>query len=282
MKTVLLGCVAVFLVACGASTSGAKCGEGTKEVNSKCVVDGAGGGTGDGGTDGVNGGVEENGAGGSSDAGGAPAGGGGDIEGGAGGEPVDIGPTGEPLKWGDGGYISASENQEGIRGWWWFIDDCADTGDLPCLERDESLTGPDGKSGWSTTGDTVCVKGTIETISDFTKQWGGVFGFSFALPDGTMVPYDASDYRGFAFDVTGTSPEKTQVMIEAQSSVYYKREIAIPTQNAVVTFEGSEAPKQEPGDPVPLDPTQLVSISFVILPITGPLDFCVGNIRVLE
>jgi hypothetical protein len=252
-------------------------------MGSQCVPNESGGAA-DGGDEGTG-----EASGGMTSTGGASGGAGPQAAGGAGNEGGAVGIPGPALTWEANGWIDGTQNPEGIQGWWWFVDDCNDAGELPCLERDAELSGPDGADGWSTTADTICVRGTVEPVTDFSKQWGGVFGFNLsATLGGDLGPYDASAYKGFAVDITGDAPAVVDILLEViDMGARYRRGFEIPIQDATVAFSGAEAPIQDGpvADRVPIDTSQLAALSFVILPNgdePNPFDFCVGNIRVLE
>jgi hypothetical protein len=262
------------LVGCGGNTveQVTVCEEGRVLEDGKCVAD-------HGGSD--SGGADGSGGDGASVGGEFSVGGSGSAEGGAGGAEDTTPPELEnatPLPWRDN-WLEADDNPFGIEGWVWMDTDCSSVTDeeLECADVDESLLGP-GAYGWSVTPDQICIKGVIEPIVDWSQQWGADLGFNFT-PNGE--PFDASELKGFAFDLSGTAPEEIGVVLSSPADDGDRRkQFPVSTQDGFILFD-----EALDGGTDPFDSSELLGLAFVAIGKAGeptPYDFCLSNLRVLE
>ncbi len=254
---------------CGSNESGAQCGAGTARMGDECVASAGTAGTAGGGASGAGG----------SDGG----------SGGLGGVAGDSSLGGTVIAWSTTGWIDGASNPFGIQGWVWAADDCATAtaADLPCVERDASLVGPDNKPGWSVTESEVCAKGTLESVTDWSKQWG--FDIGINLNDsatGQTMPFDASAFRGFAADISGTVEGEFRFNVVVDGvSAEYSTNVTVPTQDATALFEGPGAIQQTSATKTPFDPTRVKFVTFFVVPQMGATkayDFCISNFRALD
>lgn len=200
---------------------------------------------------------------------------------------------GVALTWDTGGFVAPDQNPFGIQGPFYFYSDCDPPSGLACTAPDASLTGPDGKPGWSVSQAGACIKGTAVKVENsmFSKQWGAGLALDLNSQGGDLgMPavkgsFDASTagIRGFSVDISGNGPAGIRINLTlpgvADSSFV---DAKIP---GTTTFDISSAKQGSwVTSKTPLDPTRLEAMQFQVFTNAAsatPYDFCVNAIRVI-
>jgi hypothetical protein len=207
------------------------------------------------------------------------------------------------ITWDDAGFITASDNDFGIRGSWFFETDCAEAmpRGLPCTTPDVTLEGPDGRPGWSVSSEKVCVKGIapqviqdpMTTMLAYEAQWGARIGFELnGTGSAVRQPYNANaqGILGFTFDIvaqtTPAQPADVRVnfVTTGTTSDPHFQAVTLSSTNQTLlfsdAFQGAWVLT-----PVDLDTTELTAITFQIstnVVAARPFDFCISNVRVVQ
>lgn len=200
---------------------------------------------------------------------------------------------GVALTWDAGGFVAPDQNPFGIQGPFYFYSDCDPPSGLACSAPDASLTGPDGKPGWSVSGAAACIKGTAVKVesSMFSKQWGAGLALDLNSQGGELgMPavkgsFDLSkaSIRGFSVDISGSAPAGIRINLTlpgVTDSNFVDAKVPGTT-----TFDISSA-KQGTWvtSKTPLDPTRVEAVQFQVFTNATsptPYDFCVNAIRVI-
>lgn len=199
--------------------------------------------------------------------------------------------TGEALVWGADGFVAPDANPFAIQGPFYSYSDCEPPSGLPCTEPDPSLTGADGKPGWSASATQVCLKGTAVKVdgSMFSAQWGAGLALDLNSEGGepgapaAKGTFDLvrAGISGFSVDLSGTAPARIRInltMPGVEDSSFV--DAIVP---GTTTFAATDA-KQGSWvmSKTPLDPTKVEALQFQVFTNATsptPFDFCVSAIR---
>jgi hypothetical protein len=270
----------------GGASNGGRGGSGAVDPGGGSFTGGASsggsiaiGGTGPGGTGGTGGSIAIGGTG-AVGTGGVGTGGCGGV-----GGPVSI----APLSFGNDGIIHPGSNPFGISGGWYSFDDCADAtaAGLPCTQREPSLLGPDGLTGWTTQSDRACASGTaarVELGPDGAPAYGLQWGFGLGVSLNQGAPWNApnSCVTGFVIELLGTAPATLRINIVTPRTIGVSHFVEVPLGgNVIVDFA---TVRQGPWvtNPTPLDPTQITDLQFHVYTneqARVPYHFCAGDIH---
>lgn len=226
-------------------------------------------------------------AGGSSGAGGSPA------QSGAAGASGTPAATGTALTWDAGGFVAPDTNPFKIQGPFYFYSDCEPASGLPCTAPDASLTGADGKPGWSVAANKVCIKGTAVKVENsmFAAQWGAGLALDLNSAGGdpgapaTKGTFDltAAGVRGFSVDISGTAPGRIRINLTMPGlgdSNFVDADVPGTTTFDITSAkQGSWVMNKTPLDPTKVEALQLQVFTTAASPT--PFDFCVDAIRVI-
>jgi hypothetical protein len=226
----------------------------------------------------------------SAGAGSAAGSAGGGLGGGAGNAGTQ---PGTALAWSAEGFVARDSNPFFIEGPFYSYSDCEPPSGLPCTTPDPSLTGADGKPGWSVDATRACLKGTAVQVQNsmFAAQWGAGLALDLASPGGvpgapaTKGTFDlaSAKIRGFSVDITGTAPARIRInltMPGVADSSYV--DAVVPGTTTFAIADAKQGTWVEAKNP--LDPTRLEALQFQVFTTAGgatPYDFCVSAIRVL-
>lgn len=213
---------------------------------------------------------------------------------GSGGASSGAAAVGTALTWDVGGFVAPDANPFKIQGPFYFYSDCEPASGLPCTMADASLTGADGKPGWSVAADKVCIKGTAVKVESnmFAAQWGAGLALDLNSAGGdpgapaTKGTFDlmSAGVRGFSVDISGTAPGRIRINLTmpglGDSSFV---DAVVP---GTTTFDVSSAKQGSwVTTKTPLDPTKVEAIQFQVFTTAAtptPFDFCVNAIRVIR
>jgi hypothetical protein len=210
--------------------------------------------------------------------------------GGAGGGPAQ---EGTPLLWDAQGFVAADRNAFGIQGPFYFYSDCEPASGLPCTAPDPTLTGADGKPGWSVDATRACLKGTAVQVTGgmFAAQWGAGLALDLNSKGGEpgvpaekgTLDLEHAQILGFSVDISGTAPARVRVNLTmpgvADSSFV---EASVPGTTSVAIAKAKQGSWVT--SKTPLDPTKIEAIQFQVFTNAAsptPFDFCVNAIRVV-
>lgn len=232
-----------------------------------------------------------------------PAGSGGTTSGGGGatsdsGAPSTSGAgaasTGTALTWDAGGFVAPDANPFLIQGPFYSYSDCDPPSGLPCTMPDASLTGTDGKPGWSVSAAGVCAKGTAVKVENsmFSAQWGmglaldlnSKGGEAGAPAEKATFDLSAAKIRGFSVDIAGTAPSRIRInltMPGVADSSFVDAQIPGTTTFALTDAKQGTWVTQK----TPLDPTRVEALQFQVFTTAAsatPYDFCITGIRALS
>jgi len=225
--------------------------------------------------------------------GGSSSAGGSTSQSGASGASGSSTPSGTALTWDAGGFVAPDANPFKIQGPFYFYSDCEPASGLPCTTPDASLTGADGKPGWSVTPNAVCIKGTAVKVENsmFAAQWGAGLALDLNSAGGdpgapaTKGTFDlsAAGVRGFSVDISGTAPARIRINLTmpglADSNFVDALVPGTTTFDVSALKQGSWVTNK-----TPLDPTKVEALQFQVFTTAGaptPFDFCVNAIRVI-
>lgn len=213
---------------------------------------------------------------------------------GGGGSSAGSTAMGTPLSWDATGFVAPDTNPFAIQGPFYFYSDCDPPSGLPCTMPDATLTGADGKPGWSVDSSHVCIKGTAVKVTDnmFSAQWGAGLALDLNSKGGepgtpaVKGTFDLKNagIRGFSLDISGSAPARVRInltMPGVPDSSFVEAKVPGTT-----SFELAEA-KQGSWvvDKHPLDLTQVEALQFQVYTSAGtptPFDFCVDAIRIIS
>lgn len=198
---------------------------------------------------------------------------------------------GSALSWDADGFVAAEGNPFSIRGPFYAYSDCEPPSGLPCTAWDASLTGADGKPGWSVERDKVCLKGTAVKVDNamFSAQWGAGLALDLNSEGGEpgapapKQPFDlsAAGIRGFSIDLTGTAPARIRInltMPGLADSSFVDAQLPGTTSFELSDIEqGSWVKERTPFDSTRAEALQLQVFTNAAAPT--PFDFCVTAIR---
>lgn len=218
----------------------------------------------------------------------------GSAPGGSSGAGGSAAQTATPLFWSADGFIAKDSNPFGIQGPFYSYSDCDPPSGLPCTTPDPSLTGADGKPGWSVSASGACLKGTAVKVQDmmFAAQWGAGLALDLNSEGGepgapaVKRSFDLSGaaIRGFSVDISGSAPARIRINLTMRGvadSSFVDALVPSTTTFAVADAkQGSWVMSK-----TPLDPSQVEAIQFQVFTSGGsptPFDFCVNAIRVLS
>lgn len=230
-----------------------------------------------------------------------PEGSGGTTSGGGGatsnaGAPSTSGAAtmGTPLTWDTGGFVSPEANPFAIQGPFYSYSDCDPPSGLPCTMPDASLTGADGKPGWSVGAAGVCAKGTAVKVENamFSAQWGmglaldlnSKGGEAGAPAEKGTFDLTAAKIRGFAVDIAGTAPSRIRInltMPGVADSSFVDAQIPGTTTFALADAKQGAWVTEK----TPLDPTHVEALQFQVFTTAAtatPYDFCITGIRAIS
>jgi len=229
-----------------------------------------------------------------STAGAGGSGGGATSTAGTGGSGGAVAAPGTPLSWGADGFVAGDTNPYVIEGPFYSYSDCDPPSGLPCSMPDASLTGADGKPGWSVDAGKVCFKGTAVKVEGgmFAAQWGAGLALDLNSKGGepgapaVKGTFDLvqAGIKGFSVDITGTAPARIRInltMPGVPDSSFVDAKVPGTT-----TFDVADA-KQGTwvASKTPLDPTKVEALQFQVFTTAAsptPYDFCVTAIRVVS
>jgi hypothetical protein len=228
---------------------------------------------------------------GASGAAGGPQQGGSAGAGGASGGSTQVG---TPLVWNADGFVATESNPFAIQGPFYSYSDCDPPSGLPCTTPDSSLTGADGKPGWSVDATAVCIKGTAVKVEgmSFAAQWGAGLALDLNSKGGEpgkpaekgTFDLEKSGIRGFSVDISGTAPARIRInltMPGVEDSSFVDAMVPGST-----SFQIDDAKQGNwVTNKVPLDPSKVEALQFQVFTNAAsptPYDFCVKAIRVLS
>jgi hypothetical protein len=200
---------------------------------------------------------------------------------------------GTALTWDAGGFVAADTNPFEIRGPFYFYSDCEPASGLPCTTLDATLTGADGKPGWSVAANQVCIKGTAVKVENsmFAAQWGAGLALDLNSAGGdpgapaTKGTFDlmAAGVRGFSVDISGTAPGRIRINLTmpglGDSNFVDAVVPGTTTFDVASAKQGSWVMNKTPLDPTKVEALQLQV--FTTAASATPFDFCVDAIRVI-
>jgi hypothetical protein len=198
------------------------------------------------------------------------------------------------LVWDAEGFVATDSNPFAIQGPFYSYSDCEPPSGLPCTTPDPSLTGADGKPGWSVGTTAVCIKGTAVKVEGmkFAAQWGAGLALDLNSKGGEpgtpaekgTFDLESAGLRGFSVDISGTAPGRVRInltMPGVEDSSFV--DAVVPGSTS---FDIDDA-KQGSWvmNKVPLDPSKVESMQFQVFTNAAsptPYDFCVRAIRALS
>jgi hypothetical protein len=227
---------------------------------------------------------------------GAAGGGAGHSQGGAAGVGVAGGATqvSTALVWDADGFVATDSTPFGIEGPFYSYSDCDPPSGLPCSTPDASLTGADGKPGWSVDVAGVCMKGTAVKVEGmkFAEQWGAGLALDLNSKGGEpgtpaekgTFDLQAAGIRGFSVEISGTAPARIRInltMPGVEDSSFV--DAVVPGST---TFDIDDARQGSwVTSKAPLDPRKIEAMQFQVFTNAAaatPYDFCVKAIRALS
>jgi hypothetical protein len=201
--------------------------------------------------------------------------------------------AGEALVWDAEGFVASDANPFAIQGPFYSYSDCDPPSGLPCTAPDPSLTGADGKPGWSANATQICLKGTAVKVegSMFAAQWGA--GLALDLNSAGGEPgapaakgtFDSvrAGISGFSVDLSGSSPARVRINLTmpgvADSSFVDATVPGTTTFSVADAKQGSWVMSK-----TALDPTKIEALQFQVFTNASsptPFDFCVNAIRAI-
>ncbi|MDF3070511.1 MAG: hypothetical protein K0R38_6112 [Polyangiaceae bacterium] len=202
-------------------------------------------------------------------------------------------PPGTALSWTAEGFVAKDSNPFQIEGPFYAYSDCEPPSGLPCTAPDTTITGADGKPGWSVDGTRACIKGTAVQVKEmmFAAQWGAGLALDLASPGGepgapamkNAFDLTKAKIRGFSVDIAGNAPARIRInltMNGVADSSFVDALVPGTTTFAVTDVkQGSWVATK-----TPLDPTRVEALQFQVFTGAGsstPYDFCVTAIRVI-
>lgn len=216
------------------------------------------------------------------------------ISGGGGAASGGATPVGTPLSWTADGFVAHDQNPFAIEGPFYFYSDCDPPSGLPCTMPDPSLTGADGKAGWSVDAEKVCIKGTAVKVQDmmFGAQWGAGLALDLNSKGGTpgtpavkgTLDLKQALISGFSVDISGTGPAHIRInltMPGVPDSNFVDAKVPGTTTFALGALKQGSWVTQK----TPLDATKVEALQFQVFTTAAsptPYDFCVDAIRVIE
>jgi len=213
---------------------------------------------------------------------------------GSGGANPGATPPGTPLAWSADGFVASATNPYAIEGPFYAYSDCDPPSGLPCTAPDVTLTGADGKPGWSVNPSKVCMKGTAVKVEGgmFSLQWGAGLALDLNSKGGepgqpavkATFNLEQAKIKGFSVDIEGTAPAQIRINLTmpgvADSNFVNAQVPGTKTFNVADAKQGNWVKSL-----TPLDPTHVEAMQFQVFTTAGaptPYDFCVSAIRVLS
>jgi hypothetical protein len=201
---------------------------------------------------------------------------------------------GTALVWDADGFVAPDTNPYAIQGPFYFYSDCDPPSGLACTMTDSSLTGADGKAGWSVDASKVCAKGTAVQVESamFAAQWGAGIALDLNSKGGepgtpaVKGTFDlaAAKITGFSLDISGAAPGRIRINLTmpgvADSSFVEAKVPGTTTFNVADLKQGSWVTEKVPLDPTKVEALQLQVFTNAATPT--PYDFCVNAIRVIS
>lgn len=199
-----------------------------------------------------------------------------------------------PLVWDADGFVATEGNPFAIQGPFYSYSDCEPPSGLPCTTPDPSLTGADGKPGWSVDGAGVCIKGTAVKVEgmSFAAQWGAGLALDLNSKGGEPgTPAEKGTFdlksagiRGFSVDISGTAPARIRInltMPGVEDSSFVDAVVPGSTSFQIDDAKQGSWVKTQ----APLDPSKVEAMQFQVFTNAAsatPYDFCVKAIRALS
>lgn len=200
---------------------------------------------------------------------------------------------GTELTWGADGFVAADSNPFAIQGPFYSYSDCEPPTGLPCSAPDATLTGADGKPGWSVDSGRVCLKGTAVQVQAmmFAAQWGAGLALDLNSKGGEPgMPASKGTFdlmnakiRGFSVDISGAAPVRIRINLTMPGVVDSNFvDAAIP---GTTTFDLAQAKQGSwVKSKTPLDASKVEALQLQVFTNAGaptPYDFCVTAIRAI-
>jgi hypothetical protein len=198
------------------------------------------------------------------------------------------------LVWDAEGFVATASNPFAIQGPFYSYSDCDPPSGLPCTTPDPSLTGADGKPGWSVDEAGVCLKGTAVKVEgmSFAAQWGAGLALDLNSKGGEpgkpaekgTFDLENAGIRGFSVDISGAAPARIRInltMPGVEDSSFV--DAAVPGSTSFQIADAKQGSWVM--SKVPLDPRKVEAMQFQVFTNAAaptPYDFCVTAIRALS
>jgi hypothetical protein len=213
--------------------------------------------------------------------------------------------AGQPLVANDTGWVDRSTTgATGIQGAWFATSDGADDGSCAALGSGECSVvieppGPDPRTFRPTEDLGMCTSGTIARAPDPSITWGALIALGLnqsAGADSRADAYDAERYgvTGFSFDIDSEPPPGAAIRVELPTSSTGKAAAywgGAERDASPVRAGHNEFRWKDVGGPVyaasppPFDPSDLIQISFHVLPNqthAASYGYCIKNLTALR
>jgi hypothetical protein len=201
--------------------------------------------------------------------------------------------VGTAITWGADGFVAPDTNPFAIQGPFYSYSDCEPPSGLPCTMPDASLTGADGKPGWSVDSTRVCFKGTAVQVQAmmFAAQWGAGLALDLNSKGGepgmpaVKGTFDllGAKIRGFSVDISGSAPARIRINLTmpgvADSSFVDAKIPGTTTFDIADAKQGSWVTNKTPLDATKVEALQLQV--FTTAAAATAYDFCVTAIRAI-